>query len=435
MKVGIVGGGLAGLAAGAALADAGHAVEVFERSRLLGGRATSFEIDGVEVDNGQHVFLSCCDAFQDFVQRSGLGGSLHVQNRFEAVVIENGKASVLRAGRLPAPWHLVASFARFGHLSIPAKICVARALLAASRNGGGTRTFADWLARQRQSDEAIRVFWRPFFVPALNLPLDQMDAREALFTLRTAFLRDASAARFGYSTVPLAHVAEAAAARFSCVHRATSIASIELDGASARALVTTSGERHAFDAFVVALTPTQLLRLLGDGSRFGVSSLEQYEPHPIIDVHVRFSARDALDTFDFGAVVDSPIQWIFKKGDGYLVCSMSAAEEFMRRSTDDLIAFAWAELQRALPALQSAALARGAVTRNPEATFSTSPGTARPGPGTAIENLVIAGSWTGTGWPDTMESAVRSGRAAARHILERCRAARSVRGHSLEGAT
>jgi hydroxysqualene dehydroxylase len=418
LRVGIVGAGLAGLAAGMALAEERHEVEVFERSRLLGGRATSFEIDGVEVDNGQHVFLNCCDAFQDFVRRSGMGEALRIQDRFEAVVFDRGKASVLRAGSLPAPWHLVASFARFEHLSIPAKIDVARALVAASRNGSSEgKSFAQWLERQRQSDEAIRVFWKPFFVPALNLPLDQMDATEALFTLRTAFLHDAAAARFGYSTVPLAHIAEAAARRLSRIHRATSVSSIELDGPVARAIVTTSGERHAFDAFVVAVTPTQLRRLLGDSSRFGIASLETYEPHPIIDVHLRYSSQEQ-EIFDFAALVDSPIQWVFRKGDGYLVCSMSAAEESMGRSTDELIAFAWHELQSAIPSLRTAVLTKGAVTRNPEATFSAPPGTERPGPGTAVENLVIAGSWTSTGWPDTMESAVRSGIAAARHILE-----------------
>ncbi len=207
MRIGIVGGGLAGLAAGNALSEAGHEVELFERSRLLGGRATSFVIDGVEVDNGQHVFLHCCDAFEDFARRAGMGDMLRVQDRFEAVVIDRGKASRLRAAPLPAPWHLVASFMRFGHLSVSSKAGIARAFAAASRNGGGGGSFAGWLKKQRQSSEAIRVFWKPFFVPALNLQLEEMDARDALFTLRTAFLRDAGAGRFGYSTVPLAHIA------------------------------------------------------------------------------------------------------------------------------------------------------------------------------------------------------------------------------------
>lgn len=429
--MGVIGGGLAGLAAGVTLAEAGHEVELFERSRLLGGRATSFEIGGVEVDNGQHVFLACCDAFQDFVRRVGMGDRLYLQDRFEALIVaHDGKKSRLRAARLPAPFHLVASFVHFRILSMHAKFDVARALASARRESEvSERTFAQWLERRKQGEEAIRVFWRPFFVPALNEPLETMDAREALFTLRTAFLGEPGAARFGYSTVPLAHIAEAAAQRFARVHRSTSVSSIELDGDGTStvlgkrvsALITTAGERRAFDALVLAVTPPQLLRLLEDPARFGVPALDAYVPHPIIDVHLRMChperSRGTDAAFDFAALVDSPVQWVFRKGEGYLVCSMSAAQEYLARSTDDVIALAWEELRAALPALKDAKLEHGAVTRNPEATFSAPRETPRPGPESGLANLAVAGSWTRTGWPDTMESAVRSGIAAARRII------------------
>ncbi|HEY9085932.1 MAG TPA: hydroxysqualene dehydroxylase HpnE, partial [Candidatus Tyrphobacter sp.] len=413
----------AGLAAGVTLADEGYDVELFERSRLLGGRATSFEIGGVEVDNGQHVFLGCCTEFIDFVKSVGMGDKLFLQDRFEALVIAgNGKASRLRAARLPAPFHLVASFLGFSLLSMRAKLDIARALASARRAGEiPDRTFAQWLARQRQGEEAIRVFWRPFFVPALNEPLEEMDAREALFTLRTAFLSDAGAARFGYSTVPLAHIAEAAAKRFAQVHRSTSVASLELENNRVCALVATSGERREFDAFILALTPPQLSRLLGELARFGIPPLDAYTPHSILDVHLRISnrhgERSRTTDFSFAALIDSPLQWIFRKGEGYYACSMSAADEYLRKSTDDLIQLAWRELQAALPSLKGATLEHGAVTRNPEATFSAPRETVRSGPGTALSNLAIAGAWTATGWPDTMESAVRSGIAAARQIV------------------
>lgn len=423
LKVGVVGGGLAGLAAGTTLADSGCEVEIFERSRLLGGRATSFEIGGEEVDNGQHVFLACCDAFQDFVRRADSGDRLYVQDRFEALVIDRGKVSTLKAGDFPPPWHLAASLLRFAHLGVRSKIGIAKALRAAAANGTSGGTFADWLAEQRQTDEAIRTFWKPFFVPALNVSLDEMDADEAIFTLRTAFLQSTSAARFGFTTVPLARIAEAAAERVARVHRSTSVASLELAGDRVSALTTTTGERRAFDAFVLAVTPPQLLRLLGTAERYGVAALDRYRPHPIVDVHLFCApngpASRALlgGAFTFAALVDSPIQWVFKKRDGYLVCSISAADEQMRRSTAELIDFAWSELQTAIPALQDASLSKAAVTRNPEATFSASAGAVRPGPATAVENLYLAGSWTATGWPDTMESAVRSGIAAAERIV------------------
>lgn len=430
MRVAVVGGGLAGLAAALSLAESGAKVDLFERSRLLGGRATSFEIDGVEVDNGQHVFLGCCTEFRAFVDRAGMSEALYLQDRFDALVVSrDGKTARLRAARLPAPLHLLASFLRFGHLGVRSKLDIGRAIVAARNGSANGESFAHWLSRQHQSEEAIRAFWVPFFVPALNLPLDQMDAHEALFTLRTAFLSDAGAARFGYSRVPLARIAEAAAQRCAAVHRSTSISALELDDDArrVRALTTTSGERFEYDAFVLALTPPQLQRLLGDPSRYGLLDLDAFTPHPIIDVHIRYSchpesldsARDKLrdEGFDFAALIDSPVQWVFRKGPGYLCCSMSAADAYLRRSTDELIALAWEELRAALPFLRVASLERGAVTRNPEATFSAPAAIERPGPQTAIENLTIAGSWTGTGWPDTMESAVRSGFAAARRII------------------
>lgn len=433
MKIAVVGGGLAGLAAGMSLAERGNEVDLFERSRLLGGRATSFEIDGIEVDNGQHVFLACCESFIDFVRRAGMEDRLFLQERFEALVIEKGKTAVLRAGNLQAPWHLLASFARFGHLGVRGKIDVARALAAASRNGSASdgETFGAWLVRRHQGAQAIRTFWEPFFVPALNAPLDEMDANEALFTLRTAFLADAGAARFGYATVPLAHIAQAAAAKLTHVHLSTSVQFLEFAGSRATALVTTAGDRHAFDAFIVTLTPPQLLRLLGEPERYGITNLSQYKPHPIIDVHVRYFCHPELSEhgsasvvegpppdFTFAALIDSPIQWVFKKAEGYVVCSMSAADAYARSSTDELVDVAWRELQQALPQLRDATLQEGAVTRNPEATFSAPAKVVRPGPVTTVENLCIAGSWTGTGWPDTMESAVRSGIAAAHRIIE-----------------
>ncbi len=421
MKVAVVGGGLAGLAAGFELAQAGHDVELFERSRLLGGRATSFEIDGVEVDNGQHVFLGCCTEFQRFVRRVGMGDKLYVQPRFEALVVaRDGRSSLLRAARLPAPLHLLVSFLRFHQLGLRSKLEIARALAAASRRGSvNGETFAQWLRRERQGDEAIRAFWRPFFVPALNVSLEEMDAREALFTLRTAFLNDTNAARFGFATVPLARIAEAAVSRLSSVHRSTSVAQLEVDEEAKRAVAlrTTAGERRTFDAFVLALTPPQLQRLLGDPARYGLAPLDAFTPHPIIDVHLRYTCATEVN-FDFAALVDSPVQWVFRKGEGYVCCSMSAADEYLRRSTDELVTLAWEEVRAALPLLRDATLHHSAVTRNIEATFSAPATLQRPGPQTSLENLAIAGAWTATGWPDTMESAVRSGVGAARRLTK-----------------
>jgi len=145
-----------------------------------------------------------------------------------------------------------------------------------------------------------------------------------------------------------------------------------------------------------------------------VHALETYDPYPIVDVHI-WHDRGPLG-FDFAAVLDSPLQWIFEKQPGYLACSFSAAGSSFHLATSELAALAWEETQRYVPALRDATLLRSAVTRNPEATYVPRPGAKRVGVATNVAQMTLAGSWTDTGWPDTMESAVRSGVAAARAL-------------------
>ncbi len=415
-RVGVIGGGLAGLAAAAELAQAGWEVTLFERSRLLGGRATSFRIGGWEVDNGQHVFLACFTEFLAFARRLGMEPHLRLQERFDVLVLSRrGRASRLRTAALPAPWHLLSSFLGYRHLGWAAKLDVARALRHAAQTRTSSATFAEWLAGLGQGEEALRGFWRPFFVPALNAPLDRVSAAEAGFVLRTAFLAGRGAARLGYCTVPLARLAAAAAGRVGRVRLSTPVVGLEFPADDRALVLLREGDRVAVDAVVVAVPPPHLSRLLGRPERYGLPSLAGYEARPIVDVHL-WHDRQALG-FDLAALLDSPVQWVFQKAPGYLCCSLSAADDLIHRPTDALVALCWEEVRGAVPALAGARLLRGAVTRSPEGTFIAPPGTARPGPRTALPNLAIAGSWTDTGWPDTLESAVRSGRAAAQHLL------------------
>jgi hydroxysqualene dehydroxylase len=417
-NVAVIGAGLAGLAAGLELADAGFAVEVFERGRLVGGRATSFVVDGIEVDNGQHVFLGCCTEFLDFVDRVGMSRSLYLQERFDALVLSRGGvASRLRAVGLPSPWHLLASFLGYRHLDWPSKFRVAAALRAAGtakRSGG---TFAQWLAQHGQTEEAMRSFWRPFFVPALNAPLEDISAADAGFVLSTAFLNGAGASRFGYATVPLAHVARAAAERLARVHLSTPVAALWLseDGTTLFGLELANGQTRRFDGVIVAVPPPHLSRLAGN-ARAGLPQLTGFLPYPIVDAHL-WHDRGNLG-FDFAALLDSPVQWVFQKSPGYLCCSASAGQRYLNLSTAQIARECWDEVCECIPQLAGAMLLRSVVTRNPEATYLPSPGQQRPRAATLIPNLAIAGSWTETGWPDTMESAVRSGRAAARVLAK-----------------
>ena len=422
-RIAVIGAGLAGLSAATDLARQGYTVDVYERSRLLGGRATSFEMDGVEVDNGQHVFLGCCSELIGFVERAGMSAHVKLQPRFDAQVFARGRGhSRLRAAGLPAPWHLLASFAGYRHLRWDSKLRVAHALSRAHDAAHSTGSFAGWLDRTGQTEDSLRGFWRPFFVPALNAPLDEVSAADAAFVMATAFLSGADSARFGYTTVPLAHVARAAASSLHGVHLSTAIAGLEFsrDGLRATALHTADGVAIPCDGVVLAVTPPQLARFAAVHERLGVGPLDGFVPHAIVDVHL-WHDRGPLG-FDFAALLDAPVQWIFEKADGYLCASMSAADQWIGKPTASIIEACWREATAAIEALRGATLVRSAVTRSPDATFTARASARRPGPATAMTNVAIAGSWTDTGWPDTMESAVRSGSAAARHL------ARSLEG-------
>jgi squalene-associated FAD-dependent desaturase len=416
-RIAVVGAGLAGLAAALDLRDRGYDVEIFERTRLLGGRATSFEVGGREIDNGQHVYLHCCDRFIGFVERVGMGGTLREQERFDALVLaRDGTTSRLRAAPLPAPLHLLASFAGYAHLDIGGRLRVARALASAAlapKVEPGL-TFDAWLQRNGQDAATRRAFWDPFFIPALNATFEHVSAKDALFVISTAFLSNASAARFGFSTVPLAHVAEAAAARASAVHLSTGVLGLDV-GEDGIELRLPDDRRQRFDAVVLAVSPRTTAKLLQTPERFGVRDLETYDPYPIVDVHI-WHDRGALG-FDFAAVLDSPLQWVFEKSDGYVCCSISAAGEVLTVPTAELERMAWQELQAFVPALRGGNVVHAAATRNPEATYLPRPGSSRTPQRTAHPRVAIAGSWTETGWPDTMESAVRSGYLAAEAIV------------------
>ena len=419
-RVAVVGGGLAGFAAGLALKAAGAHVELFERSRILGGRATSFEIDGVEVDNGQHVFLACCTEFINFAQAVGMGDQLHLQERFDATILSRiGNAGRLRTAALPAPLHLIGSFASYSHLGLAGKLRIARALAAALLGKSDpSETFEAWLARNGQGAQERAAFWDPFFIPALNAGFDRVGASDAMFVLKTAFLRDAGAARFGFSRVPLAHLTQAGAKQLDAVHTSTPVLSITANDPSVTpsgvTLNLSKGDTY-FDAVVLAVAPRQAERILGDPARYGVTNLDNYDPYPIIDVHLWHDGGSIGR--DFVAALESPLQWIFEKGPGYLCCSFSAADEYLRQPTAELESLAWREVQTFLPALKDADLVRSAVTRNPEATWLPRIGAARTQQRTNHPAIAIAGSWTQTGWPDTMESAVRSGNLAAAALL------------------
>lgn len=425
--IAVVGAGLAGLGAALELRRLGYAVDLFERSRLLGGKATSFVVDGIEVDNGQHVFLACCTEFIDFVGQLGAGdggdgdGSpLYLQPRFDALLLARGRPPArLRAAPFPAPYHLAPALIRYHHLSPAERVRVALAMRAARRPPRPDETFEDWLRRHGQTGAIRRAFWEPFLVPALNARPDEVSAEAALFVITTAFLDDPGAARLGWSRVPLGRLAGQAAATLDHVHLRTAAAGLDIDAGPGgelrlQALVLADGERVTCDGVVLAIPPAALARLLGDPSWLGIQGLDEFKMAPIVDVHLWYDVGEL--GFGFAALLDSPVQWVFEKAPGYLCCSMSAAQNHVLRSEAELIDRCHAELAAVVRQLRDRRPRRFAATRDREATFIPTAGLRRPGPHTACPEVVVAGAWTDTGWPATMESAVRSGRAAARAL-------------------
>ncbi len=416
-RIGVVGAGLAGLSAAIELKRQGFEVEIFERTRLLGGKATSFEVDGVEVDNGQHVYLACCTEFIDFIDQIATATGqahadlLYLQERFEALLLSRGKpSSTLSAVNLPSPLHLTLSLLRYRHLPFVDRLKIGMASLQARSGCVHGETMADWLRRHGQSTASRRAFWDPFLVPSLNAPLDQVSAESGLHVITTAFLGNSRAARIGFARVPLGRLAKLAAEQLDQVHLRASVSAVDVSSKGA-SLILSDGQNVDLDGIVLAVPPTNLERILGDPEQFGISGLKEFRTAPIVDVHLWYEIEE-LD-FGFAAVLDSPVQWVFQKLPGYLCCSLSAAEEHVHRPSTELVAMCHEELCHVLPVLKGARILRGSATRDREATFIPSPGLQRPGPATSRSRVVIAGAWTDTGWPATMESAVRSGRAAA----------------------
>lgn len=418
-RVAVVGAGLAGLAAALELRRLGFEVEIFERSRLVGGKATSFWVDGVEVDSGQHVFLGCFEHWLAFVRELGLEGELALQNRFEVLVLgPGGIRARLKAADLPAPWHLLPALLGHRLLGLRGRLQLVRALSRARRPVDPRSTVAEWLRELGQGRWARAAFWDLFLVPALNAPLEQVSAEAGRFVVLTAFLGGPAACRIGWSRVPLARIAEAAAARASALHLRTPVTALEVSDGRAVGLRTPAGTR-TFEGVVLAVPPRALARILGEPQRVGVAGLEAIREQPILDVHLWYEGGPELLEPGFAALVGSPVQWVFEKAPGYLCCSLSAASELVRRPAAELVELCRMELESALPELRRHRLARSAVTRDPQATFVAEPGLHRPKSSTWLPNLVLAGAWTATGWPATMESAVRSGRTAARLLASR----------------
>jgi squalene-associated FAD-dependent desaturase len=423
VKAVVVGGGLAGIAAAFELADAGAEVTLLEARPRLGGATFSVERDGLWLDNGQHVFLRCFTDYLGLLRRLGVAADVVLQDRLDIpVVAPDGRRSRLRRNGLPAPFHLGVSLARYRFLSPAERLRVfpaARALAKIDLDDPALdeRTFADWLAEHGQSRAALAGLWNLITLPACNLPADEASLALGAMVFKVGLLEDSSAGDLGYAAVPLQRLHGDAA------ERALADAGVEV---RTKARVRSLGEVDA-DAVVLAVPHDEAASLVPE-----LAQVRGLGFSPILNVHVVYDRR-VLDE-PFAAGFGTPVQFVFDRTDSsglergqYLAVSVSGASAYAERTQDELRAEFLPALADLFPRAGDAKIERFFVTREPEATFRGSPGTAalRPGP-TAVDGLFLAGAWTATGWPATMEGAVRSGLAAARAALASNRVLRAA---------
>lgn len=405
-SVSITGAGLAGLAAAAALADAGFEIDVYEAKPYPGGRATSYSVpqsDGEPetIDNCQHILLRCCVYLLDFYRRLGVSHAIDFHREFYWIE-RGGRISEFRAGSLPRPAHFTESFLGLKFLNLPEKLALMRAVLALRVEDGRRQdldriSMLDWLREKRQPELVIERFWRQVLVSAVNEELDRMAAAYGFKVLSLGFLATRDACEMGVPSVPLGELYSAEYwlrwpnVRFHFRHPVTSLESVRAD-------------------YHVVAAPFERAASLVTGLE-----VPKMEHSPITGIHLWFD-RPVTD-LPHATLLDSPLQWMFNKGAGRQIqVVVSASRSLTSMSRKDVLDLAKRELEVFFPAVREAMVLKGHVVKEVRATFSALPGLRRPGPATSLPNVFVAGDWTDTGWPSTMEGAVRSGYAAAEAV-------------------
>lgn len=435
----VIGGGLAGIAAALRLADGGCTVTLVEGRPRLGGAAFSFSRGPLSIDNGQHVFLRCCAAYQWLLERLDASGDVTLQNQLDIPVLrtDGRRGRISRLARVPAPLHLTAALARYPLLGPADRLRAARGALALRRLDPAdpsldAQTLGAFLRRHGQNDRTISALWGIIATATLNSHPDDASLALAAKVFRTGLLDRADAADVGYARVPLGAIHTTAATlalEKSDVdvvlnHRVESVE----PGGLVRARSATGTRTWHADSVILAVPHEAAFTVAPALRDSAAAPAGQLESSPIVNVHVVYDRR--VTDLPFAAAVDSPVQWFFDRSepaglrhvhpDGqYLAITVSAAETIIGTPTRDLRQQYVAELTRLLPAAGRAQVLDAFVTRERQATFRQWAGCAaiRPAAGDGPESIWLAGAWTATGWPDTMESAVRSGISAAEGAL------------------
>ena len=450
----VIGGGLAGLSSAVALAEAGFHVRLLEKRPHLGGRAASYVLPGGEhVDNCQHVTLGCCTNLEDFYRRVGAADRIRFFGRL-LFAAPGGQRGAIESMALPPPLHMAVSFAFFPLLDWADKRAIAHALLAIACSGGRPADLScdrasnragdtagenismlAWLEKHRQTARAIRRFWEVILVSALDEELDRIDARYGIDVFWKAFLSTRGGYRVGIPRVPLGELYEgcrkALAERGGEVQLRAGVRGFHVLEGRVDGVEREDGSVETADYYLAAVPQDVLPELLPAEvvEREPVFlNLRHLRASPITGVHLWFDRTVMSEPFL--TLLDSTTQWVFNKtqlsssgntdGSGqYLQLVISASYGLASRSRQEIIALCLEELCHVLPAIREATLVKGTVVKEMSATFSPAPGSDRwrPGQKSPLLGLFLAGDWTSTGWPSTMEGAVRSGYLAAEAIL------------------
>lgn len=443
-SIAIIGGGLAGLAAGCALSDSGLRVTVFERRPYLGGRASSYEHPGTGevVDNCQHVLFGCCTNLIDFYKKIGSEKKIRWFDRM-TFIEPGGRQSILEPTSLPAPLHVMPSFLKFKFLNVKDKLALARALavlVAGSPKDDGT-SFQDWLVRHGQTSAAIERFWKPILVSALSEDLDLISIPYAAQVVRES-MKSRDARTMGIPTVPLTELYNAARdyilSHGGAVRLRNNVQSFQPTSTGVRVRLQDSEEE--FQYAVLAVPFDSLSRLLPQEEAFSQlrEQLSHFETSPITGVHLWFDRQ--VTELPHAVLLDRTIQWMFHKSmllsspdrersetrseltgtPSYLELVISSSKSLINKSRQEIIDLSLSEVREFFPAAREAQLLKATVIKEVNATFSPRPGIDRfrPSQQTSSPRIFLAGDWTATGWPATMESAVRSGYLAAQMITK-----------------
>ena len=438
----IIGGGIAGLATAVRLIQIGIKPIVLEKRPFLGGRAYSFTDSdtGTEIDNGQHVFIGACDQFQQYIADIGASDQIRLEKRIGFPVLKHGKISWIKARKLPGPLANLSALLGYKHVSLVGKFRILWGLLSIKMTRLGVTSphdlfsFDDWLRDHGQTDETIQNFWNLIILPSLSDDIESVSAHTGIELFKIALLGSAKNPAMGIPLSGLSTLVGENAKKFIEGHggeirTGIDVQSLEIAKGRISGVRTAKDQLIEGEAIVSAVPASAMTPLLPSGS----SELEDFftpaesvRTAPIVAIHIWYDRPVMTDKFV--ATIDSPLQWVFNETElksrdeigQHIVISLSGAWKWQDKSKNQLREIFTEEMANTFPAAKDAYVEKFAVVKMLEATFQVAPNSRkqRLSQRTPLPGFYLAGDWTDTDWPSTMESAVRSGNLAAKYIAE-----------------